>query len=54
MGLTEDEAYSSVRFSFSEDNTVREVDSVAHQIAEICNRLRVFHQNISQIASMRG
>jgi cysteine desulfurase len=54
MGLTEDDAYSSVRFSFSEENTFDEVDSVAHQIAEICNRLRVFHRNISQMSSMRG
>lgn len=54
MGLTEDEAYSSVRFSFSEENTVDEVDSVAYQIAKICSRLRVFHRNFSQTSSTRG
>ena len=46
MGLTEDEAYSSVRFSFSELNTFQEVDLAAKKIAEIYNKLRTFGINI--------
>jgi cysteine desulfurase len=41
MGLTEDQAYSSVRFSFSELNSIAEVDAATTAIAEICERLRV-------------
>lgn len=46
MGLTEDEAYSSVRFSFSELNTFEEVDYAVRIIAEIYNKLRTFEANI--------
>ena len=42
MGLSEDEAYSSVRFSFSEVNTFDEVDYAVEKIAEICEKLRRF------------
>jgi cysteine desulfurase len=42
MGLSEDEAYASVRFSFSEMNTVEEVDWAVEQITEIVKRLRAF------------
>jgi cysteine desulfurase len=42
MGLSEDEAYASVRFSFSEQNTVEEVDWAVEQITEIVERLRAF------------
>ncbi len=41
MGHTEDQAYSSVRFSFSELNSIAEVDSATAAIANICERLRV-------------
>lgn len=42
MGLSEEEAYSSVRFSFCEQNTAEEADYAADKIAEICQRLRQF------------
>ncbi len=40
MGLSEDEAYASVRFGVSELNTLEEVEWAATQIMEVCNRLR--------------
>lgn len=40
MGLTEEEAYSSVRFSFSVENTYDETDRAVHLIRDICDRLR--------------
>lgn len=42
MGRSEDEAYSSVRFSFSELNTMREVDQAVENICEIVSSLRAF------------
>ncbi|MFA9459508.1 cysteine desulfurase family protein [Thiohalorhabdus methylotrophus] len=42
MGLPEEEAYASVRFSFSELNTADEVDRAVDQVAEIVERLRAF------------
>ena len=42
MGLTEDEAYSSVRFSFSVLNTPDEIDQAVKKIAALCESLRVF------------
>jgi cysteine desulfurase len=42
MGLSEEEAYSSIRFSFCEQNTAEEADYAADKIAEICQRLRGF------------
>jgi len=41
MGLSVDEAYSSVRFSFSELNTEVEILDAAKRIIEICSRLRL-------------
>ena len=41
MGLSESEAYSSIRFSFSVENTFDEVDKAVHLIRDICDRLRV-------------
>lgn len=40
MGLSESEAYSSIRFSFSVENTLYEVDEAVHLIRDICDRLR--------------
>jgi cysteine desulfurase len=40
MGLSESEAYSSIRFSFSVENTFDEVDKAVHLIRDICDRLR--------------
>ena len=42
MGLSEEEAYSSVRFSFSELNTSEEVEYAGEKIAGACDRLRSF------------
>lgn len=40
MGLSESEAYSSIRFSFSVENTLDEVDTAARLIRDICGRIR--------------
>ncbi|HVY54158.1 MAG TPA: cysteine desulfurase family protein, partial [Thermodesulfobacteriota bacterium] len=40
MGLSEEEAYSSIRFSFSVQNTFDEAERAAHLIRDICDRLR--------------
>jgi cysteine desulfurase len=40
MGLTEEEAYSSIRFSFSVENTYEEIDSVVKIIRELTERLK--------------
>ena len=42
MGLTEAEAYASVRFGFSEFNTDHDVDSALDIIAEVHNSLALF------------
>ena len=42
MGLSEPEAYSSIRFSFSEFNTIAEVDEAVAHIARLCDPLRRF------------
>ncbi|HML95273.1 MAG TPA: cysteine desulfurase family protein [Thermodesulfobacteriota bacterium] len=39
MGLTEEEAYSSVRFSFSVENTLEEASKAVEIIRESCERL---------------
>jgi len=53
MGLSEDEAYSSIRFSFSELNTIEEVDWVVNKIADIYNILRKFNLNSTSASSQR-
>lgn len=40
MGLTEEEAYSSIRFSFSVENTYEEIDSVIEIIRKLTDDLR--------------
>ena len=42
MGLSEDEAYASVRFGVSEQNTIDEIEWAATQIRDICAKLREF------------
>ncbi len=37
MGLSEEEAYSSIRFSFSVENTLEEVDRAVQIIRELCD-----------------
>jgi cysteine sulfinate desulfinase/cysteine desulfurase-like protein len=40
MGLTEEEAYSSIRFSFSVENTFEEIDNVVEIIRELTDKLK--------------
>ncbi len=40
MGLTDEQAYSSIRFSFSVENTVEEVDTAVDIIRSACNTLQ--------------
>lgn len=47
MGLTEDEAYSSVRFSFGVYNTPEEVRSAAATIGDECEQLRRFSSQLA-------
>ena len=42
MGISEADAYSSVRFSFSELNTIEEIESAVAVIADLCRDLRAF------------
>lgn len=42
MGLSEVEAYSSVRFGFSYENTQRDVDRVVDELKTLCESLRAF------------
>jgi cysteine desulfurase len=46
MGLSEEEAYSSVRFSFSEMNCMEEVEWAVEQIEKICKKLRGFNTTL--------
>jgi len=46
MGLSEDEAYASVRFSMSECNTLAEVEWAATQLRDICTKLRTFRSSV--------
>lgn len=46
MGLSEQDAYSSVRFSFGVDNTAEEIDIATEIIREICQQLRNFSSRI--------
>ncbi len=48
MGLSEEEAYSSLRFSFSETNTKEEVDYAVGSIVKICNQQRSFWSSIGR------
>ena len=42
MGLSEEEAYSSIRFSFSEQNTVDEINEVVKILSVHCKKLQSF------------
>ena len=46
MGLSEDEAYASVRFGISAQNTTQEIEWAAHRIMEMCHKLRAFNTNV--------
>lgn len=41
MGLSEEEAYSSIRFSFSVENTTEEADRAVYLIRDLCDKLKV-------------
>jgi cysteine desulfurase len=47
MGLTEDEAYASVRFSFSEQNAAEEIDYVVAELVQVVTQLRSFSKTSS-------
>jgi len=47
MGLSENEAYSSIRFSFSEQNTLGEVDMAVEAISKLCEEIRPISELIS-------
>ena len=42
MGLSESEAYASIRFSFSEFNAVEDIDETVVHLARLCEQLRRF------------
>ena len=48
MGLSEEEAYSSVRFSFSEQNTLEEVDIVVEAVSRLCKEIRPISELLSK------
>ena len=48
MGLSEEEAYSSIRFSFSEDNTLEEVDIVVEALSRLCEEIRPISKLLSK------
>ncbi len=53
MGLSEAEAYASIRFSFSEFNTVEDVDDAVAHLARLCEQLRKFsRRRLSPLAEV--
>ena len=48
MGLSEEEAYSSIRFSFSEENTLEEVDIVVEALSRLCEEIRPISKLLSK------
>lgn len=53
MGLSESEAYASIRFSFSEFNTVEDVDETIAHLAQLCEQLRSFsRRRLSRLAEV--
>ena len=50
MGLTEAQAYASVRFSVSELNTLAEIETAAAAIADLCRQQRVFRARLQSPA----
>jgi len=46
MGLSEEEASSSIRFSFSELDTLQEVEIAVRAIVKLCRRLKLFNTMI--------
>ncbi|TWT50980.1 Cysteine desulfurase [Rubripirellula amarantea] len=54
MGLSEDEAFASVRFSFSNQNTMVEVETAAAKLVSIVARLSGFQSPPSQSDYLQG
>jgi cysteine desulfurase len=54
MGLSEEEAYSSVRFSFSEQNSDEEIEYAVTAIEKICKQLRSFVANRRRLRAAGG
>ncbi len=55
MGLSEAEAYSSIRFSFSEFNAIEEVDETVAHIERLCGQLRRFRRRrLTPLAGVRS
>jgi cysteine sulfinate desulfinase/cysteine desulfurase-like protein len=54
MGLSEEEAYSSVRFSFSEQNSDEEIKYAVTAIEKICKQLRSFVANRRRLRAAGG
>ncbi len=53
MGLSESEAYASIRFSFSEFNTIEDVDNAVVHLARLCEQLRRFRRRrLSRLAEV--
>lgn len=47
MGLSESEAYASVRFGFSERNTLEEIQFLVERLTEHCQNLHAFSRGLS-------
>ena len=54
MGLSESEAYASIRFSFSEFNAVEDVDEAVAHLAQLCEQLRRFSRRRLSLLSEVG
>ena len=54
MGLSEEEAFASVRFGFSEENTGEEIDFVVERVVNHCIRLRQFRRQLFTTGQLTG
>ena len=54
MGRNEDEAFASVRFSFSDQNTMTEVETAASKLVSVVGRLSGFAQRQTSTDNLQG
>jgi len=54
MGLSEEEAFASVRFGFSEENTEQEIGYVTERMVKHCLRLRQFRRQFFPTSQLTG